>query len=350
MPKSTLFPLSVYAMMLHMHEPWKHGAGSAHRRLSVKRHPVVLVRNFLALQFASAGLYLGAGSLVHFARLWRGLPLVGYYLPFSFVQAGFIFGAEVALIIYIFLSWYRTDIHVYDRRVVVAGGVIRRTKRTYDITPDMSVVMKQNPVGRLTKYGSVIAGDADSGWRLNHIPEPWQFVRAIRGAAGERRLDEDPVSLLARAEDGGLEFKSSLRWDVRTRKVNRALEKAAVKTVAAFLNSQGGHLVLGVSDDRSVHGLEHDIGTLQRKDKDGFEIHMSNLFNSMIGAHLRSCLSMTWAEHEGKPFCVLSVAPAAEPAFVRADNTEEFFVRTGNGTTSLTVSQVPAYLKTRFRN
>jgi hypothetical protein len=70
----------------------------------------------------------------------------------------------------------------------------------------------------------------------------------------------------------------------------------------------------------------------------------------MIGAHLRNCLTMSWAEHEGRDFCVLTVAPAAEPAYVRVDNTEEFFVRTGNGTTALTVSQVPTYLKRRFRN
>jgi len=171
----------------------------------------------------------------------------------------------------------------------------------------------------------------------------------MSGASGHVRL-ENPILLLERAEDGELEFKSSLRWDTRTNKVNRVLEKSAFKTVAAFLNSRGGHLVLGVSDDKSVRGLDDDIGTLQRKDRDGFEVHVSNLFNSMIGAHLRNCLTMSWAEHEGQNFCVLTVAPGAEPAYLRTDNTEEFFIRTGNGTTALTVSQVPTYLKTRFKN
>lgn len=318
-------------------------------RLAVKRHPVVLVRNFLALQFASAGIYIGAGSMAHFARIWRGLPLVGYYFPFTFAQVAFVFIAEVILVMYIFLSWYRTNLSVYDRQVVVSGGVLRRFSQPMNIEPSATITFKQNPLGRLTKYGTVIVQQGGDSWRLRHVPEPDDFTRAMQGAAGHMRLD-DPVGLLSRNEDGTLEFKSSLRWDTRAGKVNRALEKAALKTVAAFLNSSGGHLVLGVSDDRKVRGLHEDISTLQRKDRDGFELHVSNLFGSMIGAHLRSCLTMTWAEHEGRHFCVLTVAPGAEPAFVRADNTEEFFVRTGNGTTSLTVSQVPTYLKSRFGN
>lgn len=338
-------------MMMSMpHASQKGGAGPAgQRRLTVKRHPVVLVRNFLALQFASAGVYIGVGSLAHFARIWRGLPVVGYYFPFTVAQAAFIFMAEAILVMYIFLSWYRTNVSVYGTYVSVSGGVFRRSERRMDISPSATVAFKQNPLGRLTKYGTVIVRQGNDSWRLNHVPEPDEFTRAMQGAAGSIQLD-DPKALLGRNEDGSLEFKSTLRWDTRTEKVNRALEKAAFKTVAAFLNTSGGHLVLGIGDDRSVRGLDEDIRTLQRKDRDGFEIHVSNLFNSMIGAHLRNCLNISWAEHNGQHFCVLSVAPGAEPAYLRTDNTEEFFVRTGNGTTALTVSQVPTYLKGRFGN
>lgn len=334
--------------MQHASEKGGHVAGP--RRLTVKRHPVVLVRNFLALQFASGGIYIGAGSLAHFARIWRGLPLVGYYFPFTLAQVAFVLLAEVILVMYIFLSWHRTNLNVYDGYVSVSGGVVRRFSRRMEVAATATVSFKQNLLGRLTKYGTVMVRQGDASWRLKHIPEPEQFMHAIHGASGVARVLEDPKTVLASPEDNSLEFKSSLRWDTRTGKVNRSLEKAALKTVAAFLNSRGGHLVLGVGDDRSVRGLKEDIATLQRKDQDGFEVHVGNLFNSMIGAHLRHCLSVNWAEYEGKQFCVLSVAPAAEPAYVRADNAEEFFVRTGNGTTALTVSQVPTYLKNRFKN
>jgi membrane protein YdbS with pleckstrin-like domain len=321
----------------------------AQPRLSVKRHPIVLVRNFLAVQFASAGTYALAGSVLHFARIWRELPLLSN-IPFTVAQAILVFGAEVALVMYIFLSWYRSNLYAYDGHVIVSNGLVWRSTKRVPVPLSASLDIRQNPLGRLTKYGTVVVTEGSKVARLTHVPEPGHFARTLRGMSGKISAPHDPAQLLTEPEHDGLEFKSSLRWDIRNGKVNRALERSAIKTIAAFMNSKGGHLVIGVTDDRTVRGLQDDIRTLQRKDKDGFEVHVGNIFNSMIGAHLRGCLAIQWAEHKNNPYCILTVAPAAEPAYVRVDNAEEFFVRTGNGTTSLTVSQVPAYLRSRFGN
>ena len=40
---------------------------------------------------------------------------------------------------------------------------------------------------------------------------------------------------------------------------------AALKTIAAFLNTEGGDLLIGVDDDRRVLGIEHD--RLENDDK-----------------------------------------------------------------------------------
>ena len=85
--------------------------------------------------------------------------------------------------------------------------------------------------------------------------------------------EPDIEELLAQNEHDRLEFKSSLRFDYKNGQANRDVEKATMKTVAAFLNSKGGHLVLGVNDSRMPLGLENDYQTLQRKDMDGFENH-----------------------------------------------------------------------------
>ncbi|HXV26555.1 MAG TPA: RNA-binding domain-containing protein [Candidatus Paceibacterota bacterium] len=319
--------------------------GSQASRLSVKRHPIVLVRDFLAVQFASAGGYALAGSLFHYAQLWRQTPVVSA-IPYSVAQALFIFGAEAVLVMYIFMNWYRTNIRVMDSAVELEHGFFRRRRLSVPVPSAASVRVRQSLLGRLTRYGTVYVGTGKTAVRLTHVPEPAQFLHALRGAAGS--APEAAEDLLTLPEHEGLEFKSSLRWDVRERKVNRALEKAAMKTVAAFLNSRGGHLVLGIADDRTVRGVHEDIATLARKDRDGFETHVGNLFNSMIGAHLRECLTVGWRSRDGKPYCVLTVAPSIQPAYLKSDNTEEFFVRTGNGTTALTVSQAAAYMQTRF--
>ena len=54
-----------------------------------------------------------------------------------------------------------------------------------------------------------------------------------------------------------------MRWDFRQQQVNRALEKVIAKTVAAFMNSDGGTLVVGVSDEGNPLGIESDLATLR---------------------------------------------------------------------------------------
>ncbi len=60
--------------------------------------------------------------------------------------------------------------------------------------------------------------------------------------------------LISGQENDAVEFKSTARWDLREEKRNKAVEDAVVKTVAAFLNTNGGTLLIGVADDGTRSG------------------------------------------------------------------------------------------------
>jgi CheY-like chemotaxis protein len=53
-------------------------------------------------------------------------------------------------------------------------------------------------------------------------------------------------------EDNLVEFKSTLEWDVKENKKNSELIFSTLKSLAAFLNSEGGTLVIGVEDDKNM--------------------------------------------------------------------------------------------------
>ena len=67
---------------------------------------------------------------------------------------------------------------------------------------------------------------------------------------------------MAAGESQTLEFKSSARWNVRAASPDKKLEHAITKTVCAFLNAEGGTLLIGVDDNGQVLGLEDDWRTL----------------------------------------------------------------------------------------
>jgi uncharacterized protein with ParB-like and HNH nuclease domain len=166
-----------------------------------------------------------------------------------------------------------------------------------------------------------------------------------------------PVSLgdmIAEGESDELEFKSTLRWDIKEGVVNKKIEEANLKTVAAFANSQGGTLLIGVDNDGVVIGLDHDYLSLTDGDRDKFEIHLRNLLNQQFGAgFVTSKVQIRFHEVEGKEVCQVEVSLAKDPVILKVKDkgghtVEKFYARSGNSSQEIPLSEINAYLKERF--
>ena len=136
----------------------------------------------------------------------------------------------------------------------------------------------------------------------------------------ERELANDLDALISRGEDDGLEFKSSFRYDYRQQKVNKALEAVIMKTLAGFMNAQGGSLLIGVADDGSIVGLEHDLQTLQRKDCDGYTQALMSTVADKLGTPACRLLRILFHQKEGKHVCRIIIMPSPVPVYAREDN------------------------------
>ncbi len=140
---------------------------------------------------------------------------------------------------------------------------------------------------------------------------------------------------------------------MQTAAPNRKLEEIVIKTVAAFTNSQGGVLLIGVCDDGSIAGLEADYRCLGGN-RDKFELHLTSLFGSHFGHAFRaSKIRVSFPAINGLEICRVDVGPAASQIVVKLGDkndrpVERFFVRTGNSCQELSVSQIGEYLRGRF--
>ena len=96
----------------------------------------------------------------------------------------------------------------------------------------------------------------------------------------------EPIAEVAkRGEFDSLEFKSSARWNMRAGKRDDAMETVIAKTVAAFMNSGGGTLLIGVDDDGRLIGLGPDYATLKTPDADRFELWIRALWGQRLGTN-----------------------------------------------------------------
>lgn len=167
-----------------------------------------------------------------------------------------------------------------------------------------------------------------------------------------RRHDAEELNIqemIRHGEHEHLEFKTTLRWDVKRDQVNRELEKGIMKTIAAFLNSAGGRLVIGVDDQHQVYGLEADLASLTKQNHDGFENHFNNVFSSMIGPEFRKYVQLSFHYVHNQSVCLVEVKRGDKPAYLKTDKGEDFFIRTGNATTPLRMSQAASYVSTQWR-
>ncbi|MFI5252371.1 MAG: Eco57I restriction-modification methylase domain-containing protein [Bacteroidota bacterium] len=165
------------------------------------------------------------------------------------------------------------------------------------------------------------------------------------------KTDEEELKLfIATGESATAEFKSSLRWDMRENKLNRAMEQIVVKTVAGFLNAEGGTLLIGVEDSGNIVGLGLDYKTLgKHQDKDGFEVFLTTLLLNTYGKDISPCIKTTFHAIDGKEICKVIINPSPRAIYVKDEKGEQFFVRTGNATNPLSMKEAVEYCKRKWK-
>lgn len=159
-----------------------------------------------------------------------------------------------------------------------------------------------------------------------------------------KRVRKQLQQLLIEDESITLEFKSSIRWDCNSKKINKDLEKIVIKTIVAFMNSEGGTLILGIRDDKTIFGLRKDISTLRIKNIDGLIQYLMGLIPSYIGNEFARLIKVSPVEVDGKTVCLVTVYRADEPVFYNENEVSSFYVRAGNTTRQLNSRETYKYI------
>lgn len=174
-----------------------------------------------------------------------------------------------------------------------------------------------------------------------------EILKRIEPSEAPARIDPVHETILE-GEGQLVEFKSTLRYDMRTGEVNKKLEHLVAKTVAAFMNSDGGSLFIGVDDHGNAIGLELDCGTLSKKDRDGFQLHIANIFDKYLGKDVLKLWKLNWPTYDDKQICHVEVARANKPVYVISEGKEEFFVRKEGSSQPLSRAEEHEWNKGRF--
>ena len=164
------------------------------------------------------------------------------------------------------------------------------------------------------------------------------------------------MELVRRGESKRLEFKECARWNERIEKDDKKdprLEREVFRTVAGFLNADGGTLLIGVHDSGDVVGMERDYQTFtSRPNRDGYENWLTDLLEHSIGKAAIANVSISFERIEDKDVCRVDVNPSPSAVYVseKVDGKDEesFYARLSNSTRKLTTKETIEYVRSHW--
>lgn len=150
--------------------------------------------------------------------------------------------------------------------------------------------------------------------------------------------------LLRLGESETLEFKSTMRLNLKSGKNGKEIEIAWLKGLVGFMNTRGGILLIGVDDEANILGIEAD----KFENEDKIRLHFKNLISQHIGLEFSNFIQLTIDSIEGKTILVVECERANRPVFLFNKKEEDFYIRSGPASVKLSVSKVIRYVQSHY--
>ncbi len=171
-----------------------------------------------------------------------------------------------------------------------------------------------------------------------------KLAKSLESGHRDRNRNPDWIkSIIGSGESESVEFKSTLRWNLKTDRSEKVIEKAWLKSLAAFLNSGGGALLVGVADNGAILGTEAD----RFENDDKYLLHVNNRIQQHIGLEHAGFIEYQLIPVDDKRVLLIECRPCPSPVFLKISKEEEFYIRVGPGSRRLSTSEVVAYVTNR---
>lgn len=154
--------------------------------------------------------------------------------------------------------------------------------------------------------------------------------------------EEKLLSRIRQGENAHTEFKSTLRWDLHQKKINKDREHDVLRTVCGFMNTSGGLLFVGVEDDGNIIGTS--LEAFPNKDK--LLLHFKSLIKDQIGASHYPLIKYDIVKLLDHDVLVVEIQKSQSPVYLGRD--QLFYVRTNPSTDELKGRDLVEYIHKHF--
>ncbi len=154
-------------------------------------------------------------------------------------------------------------------------------------------------------------------------------------------------ALIRRGESRTLEFKSSLFENLHTHEKDRKITEAALKNIAAFLNSEGGTLLIGVEDSGAICGIESEMELFYRGNADKYQLALKDAVKANVDASFFDKMRWKLLGIDGHTVLLIDVEASLRPCYF--GTSEDFYIRISPAAEKLIGSNAVDYIRTHFQ-
>jgi predicted HTH transcriptional regulator len=151
------------------------------------------------------------------------------------------------------------------------------------------------------------------------------------------------LALIRQWESKTVEFKQTLKMNIKTNQKDKEMERACLKTIVAFLNSDWWNLIIWVKDDGEIYWIDND----DYKSNDDYLKHFHNLIRDKIGEEFFPLINYHIVDINQKKILLVECGMSDTACYYEG---KEFFVRTNPATDKLEWPKLVEYVGRRFKN
>ncbi|MCE7745696.1 MAG: hypothetical protein GPJ52_11245 [Candidatus Heimdallarchaeota archaeon] len=170
-----------------------------------------------------------------------------------------------------------------------------------------------------------------------------------------RQLTKEQIArkALQIGESERVEFKSSLCKGKLEKNAVRKSEFEIVKTIAGFMNKNGGVILIGVSDDKKIIGIDDDYRVFfnGEANHDKYQQRLRNLIDRYFEFKFSDLIRVVFPIIEEKEICLIYVKKSPEAVFItNIDKHKDFFVRILSSTQRIESDDIEEYISLHWEN
>jgi hypothetical protein len=172
-----------------------------------------------------------------------------------------------------------------------------------------------------------------------------EFLEILRSSSKEEKEIENWDDVIKKGENDYVEFKSSLAYCLKEKRSMDYVKHNIAKSINAFLNSEGGKLFIGISDDGSILGLTNDYSIISKENnKDGFLCVLDNIVRDYLGKEYMQYLEKKFIEIDGKEIFLIEVTPSSKAVYLNDKGKEQFYIRGSASSQPLSMKESHDYI------